>query len=251
MPPCPANAFSYTVQPGDSLWLISQRFHTTVQEILSINTIRNQNQLFIGQVLCIPQAGSQGRMPVQPFSQCVSKKEQLLGNQLRMLWEQHVFWTGNAILGMLFHLPNAQADLNRLLRNPADFGELFRQFYGERIASTFAELLTGHLTIAGEFVNAVKAGNQAAADDAERRWFANADQIAAFLDGLNPYWTAQDWRTMFHEHLELLKLFVQEIMGQNYDAAVDTFDKIEREAIMMADAMTKGFVNQFPQYFAC
>ena len=48
------------------------------------------------------------------------------------------------------------------------------------MAARFDSLLTSHLVIAAELVKAAKAGDSRAAADAERRWYANADEIAAF-----------------------------------------------------------------------
>ena len=44
----------YTVQAGDTLWSIAQRFNTTVDEIVALNNITNPNLIFPGQVLLIP-----------------------------------------------------------------------------------------------------------------------------------------------------------------------------------------------------
>ena len=57
-PPCPAGCGNpYTVQPGDTLFFIAQRFGTTVPAILACNPqITNPNLIFPGQVLCVPGA---------------------------------------------------------------------------------------------------------------------------------------------------------------------------------------------------
>lgn len=47
----PASADSYTVQSGDTLSGIAQRFGTNYQTIASLNNISNPNQIFVGQVL--------------------------------------------------------------------------------------------------------------------------------------------------------------------------------------------------------
>lgn len=247
MPPCPAGTFPYTIRSGDFLWLIAQRFQTTIQEIASANRSLDINNLYIGQMICVPQKYNQ--MPAQPYVSSISKAEQTLSNHMRLLWEQHIYWTRMVILCIAFGLPDAEFVTNRLLRNPKDFETVLRSFYGEDIAAKFAELFTSHLTIAAELVKAAKAGNSAAASDAEKRWYANADQIAAFLGSINPYWSAQEWQRMLYDHLAMTKAEAVDILTQKYEDSISMFEKIEQEALAMADMMTQGIAKQFPQYF--
>lgn len=138
---------------------------------------------------------------------------------------------------------------NWLLRNPKDFEVALRPLYGEDIAVKFAELFTSHLTIAAELVKAAKEGDSAAAADAERRWYANADQISAFLGSINPYWSAQEWQKMLYDHLAMTKTEAVDILPQKYADSISIFENIEQEALAMADMMIRGIVKQFPQYF--
>jgi len=52
--PIAAYADYYTVQAGDTLWAISQRYHTTVSSLVQANNIANANLIRIGQRLSIP-----------------------------------------------------------------------------------------------------------------------------------------------------------------------------------------------------
>lgn len=47
-------AITYTVQTGDTLFLIAQRYGTTVERIVQANNLANPDVIFIGQVLTIP-----------------------------------------------------------------------------------------------------------------------------------------------------------------------------------------------------
>ena len=172
-----------------------------------------------------------------------------LSNHLRLLWEQHVVWTRLTIISIVFSLPDVDLVTNRLLRNPKDFEALLRPLYGDRVASRFADLFTSHLVIAAELVNAAKAGDTRAAAEAEKRWYANADQIAAFLGSINPYWSVQQWKTMLHEHLALTKSEAVNMINGNYAESITLFDQIEKQALEMADVMTHGIIQQFPNYF--
>src|SRR5689334_12914009 len=124
---------------------------------------------------------------------------------MRLLWEQHVVWTRLTILSIVFGLPDVDLVTNRLLRNPKDFESALKPFYGDKIASEFADLFKSHLVIAAQLVKAAKAGDNKAAANAEKNWYANADEIAAFLGRINPFWSEKDWKTMLHEHLALTK----------------------------------------------
>lgn len=54
----PTSPTSYTVQAGDTLFRISQRFNVPVQDIAAANNLTNVNVLTVGQVLTIPVPGS-------------------------------------------------------------------------------------------------------------------------------------------------------------------------------------------------
>lgn len=179
----------------------------------------------------------------------ISVAEFELSNALRLLWEQHVEWTRMTILSMALDLPDVDLVTKRLLRNPDDFEKALEPFYGQGVAATFGRLLGEHLVIAAELVAAAKAGDTQKAADAERRWYANADQIARFLASINPCWSYEEWRTMLFEHLALTKTEAVDILTKNFADGIAVYDEIERQALMMADVMTMGIVRQFPQRF--
>ncbi|MCA9932916.1 MAG: LysM peptidoglycan-binding domain-containing protein [Ardenticatenaceae bacterium] len=51
-------AFPYTVQSGDTLSAIAQRFGTTYQTLAQVNNLANPNYIYVGQVLEIPDDGT-------------------------------------------------------------------------------------------------------------------------------------------------------------------------------------------------
>lgn len=176
---------------------------------------------------------------------CISRQELMLSNRMRLLWEQHVYWTRLVISGIVFDSPDLQQSTARLLQNPGDFAETLAMFYGEEAAAEFKTLFTSHLTTAGQLVNELKAGNTKAAAETERRWYENSTEIAAFLSDINPYWSFGEWREMMYRHLDLTKAEAAAFLAKNYEESVLIFNQIEQEALEMADEMTIGLIRQF------
>lgn len=168
-----------------------------------------------------------------------------LMNELRMLWEQHVQWTRSFIISTAAGLGDLEAVTKRLLQNPGDFATVLKPFYGERKASRFKTLLTEHLLIAADLVNAAKKGDTAAADTARKKWYENADDISAFLAKINPCWSAAKWRELFYSHLEMTEKEAGLRLEGRYSEDIKIYDMIEKEALVMADYMSSGIIKQF------
>ncbi len=239
----PEGTISYTIKPFDTLSRLASRHNTTVSSILELNPGMNPRNLQVGHTINICPEYTYRR------GTRISKAQLDLNNSIRMLWEQHVIWTRLAIISIVRNLPDVNPVINRLLRNPIDFQTALEPFYGRRIAGMFAALLRDHLVIAAELVTAARNKDTERAADAERRWFENADDIAAFLGRINPHWSEQEWRAMLYKHLELTKAEAVSQITDDFAAGISLFDDIEQQALEMADVMIEGIVEQFPKKF--
>lgn len=181
-------------------------------------------------------------------SMAVDKAEQLRAD-MRKLWEDHVTWTRLFIVSAVAGLPDMQSTLGRLLQNQTDLGNAIKPFFGEAAGNQLSVLLRDHITIAGDLVVAAKAGNNAGAADARRRWFANASDIATFLSSANPAWRQADLRAMLNEHLSLTEVEATARIKQDWVLDIATYDKIHIQALHMADALSAGIIARFPEAF--
>jgi hypothetical protein len=169
-----------------------------------------------------------------------------LTNIFRQLWEQHVMWTRSFIISMTDHLGDLPYVTQRLLRNPDDFAAAFSYFYGPGAAAELRRLLTEHLLIAADIVQAGIQGTPINdIQNMQKRFYQNADEIAAFLSGINPYWNEKIWRGMLYNHLGLVELEAGLRASGQYALNVDIFDEIEAQSLRMADYMVEGIIRQF------
>jgi len=183
--------------------------------------------------------------PAARAANCVTPRQLQVMNTLRRLWMEHVFWTRAFIVSTAFSNADISNVTNRLLRNPADFAAVLTPFYGAQAARAFENLFTAHLQIAAQLVNAAKAGDSAAAEQARQQWYANAAGIAAFLARANPYWNQADWQAMLFEHLRMTENEAVQQLNGRYADSIAQYDAIQNQALEMADVMAQGVIRQF------
>ena len=172
-----------------------------------------------------------------------------LHRDMRKLWSDHVIYTRDYIIAAVNGDGSAQAIAGRLLRNQEDIGDAIKPYYGADAGAKLTSLLKEHIAIAVDLVAAAKAGDKAKQDDADRRWHANAADIAAFLSGANPNWPRQTLLDMLNQHLALTTNEAVARLQKNWAADIAAFDQIFPQALMMADALSDGIVKQFPARF--
>ena len=177
---------------------------------------------------------------------CVTQREVELMRNERSLWEEHVAWTRMAIISLTFNLPDVNFVIARLLKNATDMGEMFRPIYGEAAANTYATLIKEHLLVAADLVKASIAGDTQAANIAERKWYANADKIAVFLNSVNRFLPKEEVRKMFYRHLDLTKQEAVFMIKRDYQKDIDTYDEIEKQAREMADTISDAMIKLYP-----
>ncbi len=179
-----------------------------------------------------------------------SQKQVALTLAMNKLWEDHITWTRVYIMSATSGLPDTAAAAQRLLQNQVDIGNAVKPFYGEQAGDQLTALLKQHILIAVDLLNAAKANDTAKFNDANQRWHANADQIAAFLHHANPsHWALGDMQSMMKSHLELTLAEASARLKSDWPGDVSAYDKVHEEILQMAGMLTQGIVAQFPDKF--
>lgn len=100
--------FEYVVRPGDTLWLLAQRYGTTVDAIIRLNGLPNDN-LSIGQILKIPSAGE---TPAPYFEYTVRSGDSLwmlaqrFGTTVDAIKRLNRLNSDNLSIGQVLRIPN-------------------------------------------------------------------------------------------------------------------------------------------------
>jgi hypothetical protein len=179
-----------------------------------------------------------------------TSRQVVFHDQMRKLWEDHITWTRLAIVTFADGSAGFDATAARLLRNQTDIADAVKPFYGRATGNTLEALLRDHITIAVEILQAAKAGDTAAFDAANARWYANANDIADFLSSANPrFWSRPVLRAAMKEHLDQTLTEAAHELGGDYEASVADYEAVHRHILDMADLLSSGIMRQFPARF--
>lgn len=171
-------------------------------------------------------------------------------NAMRTLWVDHVSWTRLYVVSALADLPDKDATAKRLLQNQIDIGNAVKPFYGDAAGDKLAALLTDHILIAVELIDAAKAGDTAKKEDASKRWYGNADDIASFLSDANPKnWPPAEMKPMMHEHLDVTIAEVVARLNKDWTGDIAAYETVHEHILKMADLLSSGLFKQFPDKF--
>ncbi|MGG4199546.1 glycosyltransferase [Peribacillus frigoritolerans] len=182
--------------------------------------------------------------------QRISQSEVNFENEFRRLWIDHVLWTSNYITSATTAGAEDQTQvLARLLKNQEDIGNAVKPVYGEKAGNKLTELLKEHIVIAGKIVDAAKNGNDALVKQLNKEWYRNADEIAAFLSGANPYLKNEDLKNLLYIHLKFVTNDLTASLAKDWNARIVAIDEGVTHIILMADTISAGVIKQFPDKF--
>ena len=170
-------------------------------------------------------------------------------NRMRLLWEQHVYWTRMLLISIAEKLKDQHDVTDRLLENPYNIADVYAEYYGESTANTIAQLLTEHMQIGAGLITALRDNKSAESDILTKKWYENADKMADAFNSINPYYDRNELQKMLYSHLDLTLHEVAMRLSENYIADITTFNEVEHEAISTADYLSIGIMQQFPEKF--
>ena len=187
----------------------------------------------------------------------VSQSALAFHDAMRKLWEDHITYTRNVIISFELNdptpadvLPDLSTVVGRLLQNQVDIGNAIKPYYGEDAGNQLTALLKEHITGAAQVLTALKTNDEAGLQAAIAAWYANAHEIAVFLNSLNPrQWSLADMDQMMKDHLDATTAEAVARHQGDWQADVAAYDKVHEQILGMADMLSDGIIAQFPAQF--
>ena len=170
---------------------------------------------------------------------------------LRDLWVGHIFWVRNVVSNNATNnLEERDAAEEEVVANAKQIASTMTPFYGEATSEEFFRLLNINYGAVKEYSEATVAGSKRRQDAALARLASNADDIALFLNGVNPYLPQDTVRALIAAHGAHHVLQINQYKEKEYAHAGATWPAMRQHVYMIADTLTTALVKQFPSKFS-
>lgn len=167
---------------------------------------------------------------------------------LRDLWLGHVFWVRNVAVATRYGDNEAAkvAEENVVANAKAIAGSI-EPFYGKAASDKLFGMLAGHYGAVKEFMIATYGDDKAGKVTAKDKLIKNADEIAAFLSGANPYLPKETLKGLLYAHGGHHIAQLEALAGKDYVGEAKVWDEMKAHMYVIADALAGGLAKQFPK----
>jgi len=171
---------------------------------------------------------------------------QVFRNDMRQLWADHSESTRQLIISTLSDLPNQNEATQNLIQKQNEIGNTIRAFYGDEAGDDLAELLEEHTRIGVIMLQAARKADPKAFEDSVERWYSNADEIAEFFQETNQEnWPLRKTSPIMREYLDLTLEEALARWNGDFAASDAAHDKVQNQALKIADMLSEGLINRF------
>ena len=270
------NRISYRVQEGDSLYKLAKQFHTTVTELILLNSGVNPYNLQTGMRLTIcpgegyvdeneskPSEGNTNKPTKTPVGGIViipgtttqpgtatrpgttTQPENNMGvdlrQRMRMAWLNHITLVKFYLISFFENLSSQNAWKDAVYKNAEEILAIFAQYYPASAMQRFRKLFMEHLRLTDEVAAGLKA-DPAFSGAAMENWYINAEEIASFLSRQTPAYNETELRKMFYDHLDMERQQMEAYLDGDYVTDIEIYLRSQQNMIELADFLTSGLL---------
>lgn len=163
--------------------------------------------------------------------------------QSRIIWRDLVTWIRAYFISTYTESDDQEAVKQRLYKLPSEYGNVFRIIFGDQITERYSSLLFDSFETLTAYITAQKNGDTDAANYYLKLMYENADQRAAFLSQINPFWQVSEWKRLMYELIHLTTDESSAYLSKEYARSIEIFDRLLTLSSEMGDYYSEGLFN--------
>lgn len=161
----------------------------------------------------------------------------------RIIWRDLATWIRAYLVSIYAGFGNQDAVMQRLNRIPIEFGNIFKIVFGDQITEKYTNLISDSIKTLESLITAQINGDANAVNEYTKQLYENADQRAALLSKINPFWQESEWKNLLYEFIRLTIEESTTFLNKEYTRNIAVFDSILSHTSIMGDYYSQGLLN--------
>lgn len=175
--------------------------------------------------------------------QCITYSQMSLIFNMRIFWRRLATWTRIYIISRYLGIGTAEESFGRLYIENLDSGDMLRLLFSRSISDRYSQLLNQFSIGIRELITSQIQGNFDAVRQNIDRLLQNADQTAAFLASINPYFNETEWRNLLITYLQDTMQEANLFASEDYRMNIEYFDRLMALANTMGDSFAQAMYD--------
>lgn len=164
-------------------------------------------------------------------------------NLYRAIWSELAIWTRTYILGTMSDYGNVAEVGARLYTVPVEIQNQLKTIFGEEAAENFQILLSQHVVLIMTLADAIKRGDIETQNTTITQLYQNADEMAAYLSGINPFWNITQWTNLLHYYISLTTNDLLALASSDFAQDIQISDRITYHVLLIGEYMANGIIQ--------
>lgn len=176
-------------------------------------------------------------------NECIPSSQMNLIFQSRTIWRDLATWIRAYLASKHGGLGDVEAIREKLDSLKIKAVNIFSIVFGEQLADEYVTYLSNFDKILDLFVDAQISGDINLINEYTKQLYESADEIAAFLSQINPYWVESKWKDLLYQFTEKTMEESTTLFNKQYKENVEIFDRILALTSIIGDYYSQGLLN--------
>jgi hypothetical protein len=175
--------------------------------------------------------------------QCFTFQEMNEIYTIRMFWFELATWVRAYMLSRYKNIGNSKEVYARLKLVPVDYVRMIGTIFGEEVVQGYVALFNTYIDLIDAYITAQLNGDSEAVDKITQQLYQNADERAAFISSINPYWSESEWRTRLYSNLGNTINESSTLLSGDYAGNIDIFSTLLNQAENTSNYFAEGLLS--------
>ncbi len=175
--------------------------------------------------------------------QCITYTQMNLIFNARYYYRRLTTWTRAYLMSRYYGIGTEEAQFERLYQETVDIGEMLQIIFGRQASEYYSQLVSQYAIQFHQLISAQLEGNVQGMEEALDRLYRNVEERADYLESINPYWSAADYRSLFDSYIQHIIGTANAISSGDVTGDIHLYDMLNEQTNRMGDTFAEGIYD--------